>query len=89
MQHKGVMKAGMKLLGTHIHLFKKNIIKQAIELVTQVLSKYFCFIHSTIELCVSENMEVRDSANDLLGRLMGQISEGLTLETPAHREVFR
>ena len=30
----------MKLLGTHIHLFKKNIIKQAIELVTQVLSKY-------------------------------------------------
>jgi hypothetical protein len=43
MQHKGVMKASMKLLGMHIKLFKKSIIKQAIELVTQVLSKsIFC-----------------------------------------------
>jgi hypothetical protein len=34
-------------------------------------------------------MEVRDASNDLLGKLMGEISEGLTLETPAHRDVFR
>jgi hypothetical protein len=34
MQHKGIMKAAMKLLGTHIKLFKKHILKQAIELVT-------------------------------------------------------
>ena len=34
MQHKGVMKAAMKLLGTHIHIFKKQITKQAVELVT-------------------------------------------------------
>jgi hypothetical protein len=34
-------------------------------------------------------MEVRDGANDLLGKLMGEIAEGLTLETPAHRDVFR
>jgi hypothetical protein len=38
MQHKGVMKAGMKLLGTHIRLFKKHITKHAIELVTLNLS---------------------------------------------------
>ncbi len=78
MQHKGIMKAAMKLLGTHIKLFKKHIIKQSIELVTQVL-----------KLCVSENMEVRDGANDLLGKLMYEISEGLTLETLAHRDIFR
>jgi hypothetical protein len=34
-------------------------------------------------------MEVRDGANELLGKLMGCISESLTLETPAHREIFR
>ena len=34
-------------------------------------------------------MEVRDAANDLLGKLMGLISDSLTLETPAHREIFR
>ncbi len=34
-------------------------------------------------------MEVRDGANDLLGRLMQQIAESLTVETVAHREVFR
>ncbi len=46
-------------------------------------------INSSVELCVHENMELRDAANDLLGRLMSQVSESLTLETPAHREVFR
>jgi hypothetical protein len=34
MMHKGVVKAGMKLLGTHIAVFKKQVTKQAIELVT-------------------------------------------------------
>jgi len=34
-------------------------------------------------------MEVRDGANDLLGKLMAEIAEGLTLETPGHRDVFR
>ena len=34
-------------------------------------------------------MDTRDGANELLGKLMSSISEGLTLETPAHREVFR
>ena len=34
MMNKGVMKAAMKLLGTHIKIFRKNIVKQAVELVT-------------------------------------------------------
>jgi len=34
-------------------------------------------------------MDVRDAANDLLGLLMAQIADSLTVETVAHREVFR
>lgn len=40
MNNKGVIKAGMKLLGTHIGLFKKQVTSKAIELVTLAMSKY-------------------------------------------------
>ena len=87
MQHKGVMKAAMKLLGTQISLFKKHVTKHAIELVTLNLSKFSHF--NFLELCVHENMDTRDAANEMLGRLMQQISEGLTTDQIAHRDIFR
>lgn len=45
MKSKGVIKAGMKLLGAHIGLFKRQVTNKAIELVTLALRKYsnMCF----------------------------------------------
>jgi hypothetical protein len=71
MNNKGVIKAGMKLLGTHINLFKKNLTKYAIEFVTLTLSNLQISIYlNCIELCVHDNMDVRDGANEMLGRIM-------------------
>ena len=65
------MKAGMKLLGTHIRIFKKHITKHAIDLVTLNLSNIFLNSNfNFIELCVNENLEVRDGANEMLGKIM-------------------
>lgn len=85
---KGVMKIAMKLLGTHINIFKKQITKHAIELLTITLSMLISlFIY--LELCVNENMEVRDAANELLSRLMQQISDGLTNDQSIHKDIFQ
>ena len=77
MQHKGVMKAAMKLLGTHINIFKKHVTKHSIELVTLAFSKYnnlthyfHIVIYLFIELCINENMETRDAANEMLSHLV-------------------
>lgn len=34
-------------------------------------------------------MDVRDSANELLGKMMGLIADSLNVETLQHRETFR
>ena len=33
-------------------------------------------------------MEVRDSANEMLGRLMSVISDGLTIENTIHKDLY-
>ena len=40
-------------------------------------------------MCVNENMEVRDAANELLGRIMHQISDGLTKDQSIHKDIFK
>lgn len=67
----------MKLLGSHIGLFKRKVSKEAMDLLTL-----------NIQLCINENMEVRDGANEMLGKLMQQISEGLTPDRLQDRETF-
>jgi hypothetical protein len=59
----------MKLFTTHVELFKKIIPRHSEDMVKLVL-----------QLCVDYNMEVRDAANDMLGRLMQLISDGLTVD---------
>ncbi|CDW71353.1 dna-dependent protein kinase catalytic subunit [Stylonychia lemnae] len=78
MQHKGVMKSAMKLLGTHINLFKKHVTRHAIELVAL-----------TLKLCVNENMETRDAANEMLVHIMQEISDGITIDSSIHDDIFR
>jgi hypothetical protein len=53
------MKAGMKLFSQHANLLTDQILKDALDL-----------IKLTLRLCVQENIEVRDAANELLGSLM-------------------
>lgn len=79
----------MKLLGTCISLFKKHITKQAIELVTLNLSKIKRLINFFVELCINDNMEIRDAANELLGQLMNEISQGLTVGQTIHKDIFK
>ena len=57
--NRGVMKAGMKLFSQHANLLTDQILKDALDL-----------IKLTLRLCVQENIEVRDAANELLGSLM-------------------
>ena len=64
--NKGVMKAGMKLLSQHAALFTDQMMRYALDLIELAL-----------ELCVQENLEVRDTANDFLGAIIRQISESL------------
>ena len=64
--NKGVMKAGMKLLSQHAALFTDQMMRYALDLIELAL-----------KLCVQENLEVRDTANDFLGAIIRQISESL------------
>lgn len=64
--NRGVMKGGMKLLAQHAGLFTDQIMRYALDLIELAL-----------KLCVQENLEVRDTANDLLGSVIRQISESL------------
>ena len=64
--NKGVMKAGMKLLAQHAALFTDQMMRYALDLIELAL-----------KLCVQENLEVRDTANDFLGAIIRQISESL------------
>lgn len=57
--NRGVMKTGMKLLATHAPLFTDQIVRNATDLIELAL-----------KLCVHGNLEVRDTANDLLGNLI-------------------
>ena len=59
MNNKGVMKAAMKLMSQHANLFTDQILKNALDLIKQSLG-----------LCVTENVEVRDTANEMLGSLI-------------------
>ena len=34
-------------------------------------------------------MDTRDAANEMLGRVMQQVSDGLTTDQIAHRDIFR
>ena len=60
------MKAAMKLLTHHSNIFTDQILNNALELIQQALM-----------LCVSENIEVRDTANELLGSIIKTISDSL------------
>ena len=42
-----------------------------------------------IELCGHDNIEIRDTANDLIGAMMAQIAEGLTEGKQVHKDIFK
>jgi hypothetical protein len=64
MNNRGIMKAGMRLLATHANLITDQILKDALDLIKE-----------TLKLCVLENIEVRDAANELLFSLLNTISD--------------
>ena len=68
----------MKLFTSHLPIFKAIIPRHAEPMV-----------RLTLLLCVDPNLEVRDAASDMLGRLMQVISDGLTVEETIHKDVFR
>ena len=45
-------------------------------------------IELALKLCVQENLEVRDTANDFLGAIIKQISESLQPNQDMHRDLF-
>jgi hypothetical protein len=57
--NRAVMKAAMKLMSAHANLFTDQILHHAHDLITLAL-----------KLCVMENIEVRDTANEMLGSLI-------------------
>lgn len=57
--NRGVMKGGMKLLAQHAGLFTDQIMRYALDLIELAL-----------KLCVQENLEVRDTANEFLGAII-------------------
>jgi hypothetical protein len=59
----------MKLFTNHVNLFKQIIPRHAEPMV-----------RLTLQLCVDPTLEVRDAANDMLGKLMQAISDGLTID---------
>jgi len=67
----------MKLFTAHVGLFKAIIPRHAEPMV-----------RLTLLLCVDANMEVRDAANDMLGRLMQVISDGLTVDQTIDKKIF-
>jgi DNA-dependent protein kinase catalytic subunit len=77
-KHKGIQKQSMKLFSNHVELFKAVIPKHAEPMV-----------RLTLQLCVDGNLEVRDAASDMLGRLMQVISDGLTVDESIHKDIFR
>ena len=68
----------MKLFSQHANLLTDQILKDALDL-----------IKLTLRLCVQENIEVRDAANELLGSLMKQISDSLQANQDQHVQLFR
>lgn len=58
-RQKGIQKASMKLFTIHVNLFKKVIPNHAEHMVKL-----------TLKLCVDMDINVRDGANDMLGKLM-------------------
>jgi hypothetical protein len=67
------MKAAMKFMARHGNFFTDQILENAIDLIQQAL-----------QLCVVENIEVRDTANELLGSIIKQISESLQPDRDSH-----
>lgn len=78
MNNRGIMKAGMKLLAQHANLITDQILKDALDLIRE-----------TLKLTVLENIEVRDSANELLFSLLSTISDSLQANQDSHVELFR
>jgi hypothetical protein len=78
MNNRGIMKAGMRLLATHANLITDQILKDALDLIKE-----------TLKLCVLENIEVRDAANELLFSLLNTISDILQGGQDSHVELFR
>ena len=76
--NRAVMKGGMKLLAQHAGLFTEQIMRYALDLIELALT-----------LCVQENLEVRDAANDFLGSIIRQISESLQSNQDVHVQMFR
>ena len=72
------MKAGMKLFTQHVARFKDQILVQPLDL-----------IETALHLCVHHNIEVRDTANDLLGAIIKQISDNLRADQDHHVRLFR
>ena len=72
-----VVKAAIKLLTSRSQLFKPQIIEDALPLCEKVL-----------ELCAHENMEIRESANELLEEITKRFTEGLK-EGKAHKDIFK
>ena len=75
--NRGVLKAAIKTLSQHAHLFPELIMNQSINLIERAL-----------QLCTFENLEVRDVANELLGSLIQQISAQLDPEKDNHLRIF-
>ena len=71
--NRQVMKGGMKLLAQHAGLFTDQIMRYALDLIELAL-----------KLCVQENLEVRDTANDFLGAVIRQISQSLRQDQDVH-----
>ena len=76
--NRGVMKAGMKMLSQHAAFFTDQIMRYALDLIELAL-----------RLCVQENLEVRDTANEFLGAIIKQISESLQPNQDLHVQLFK
>jgi hypothetical protein len=46
-------------------------------------------VKRTLKLCVDTDINIRDSANDMLGKLMQLISDGLTVDETIHKDIFK
>lgn len=80
-RQKGVQKQAMKLFANHISLFRNDIPAHAESMVKLNLT-----------LCIDIDMNIRDAANDMLGRLMTLIGEGLMVDGQANtieKETFQ
>ena len=55
----------------------------------QILHHAHDLITLALRLCVMENIEVRDTANEMLGSLIMQISNSLRADSDEHLRLFR